>query len=292
MKYIIRDDIINPVSYLYAEMKYKSFLTALYVCGGYALHQQVQEFFKDSDFKDTYYLIKEMQKYNLIGVEKLNKNKYVYIKSNAIKYVLYHRVDKLPEKLKIKRINKVPNRYGFYSFEYFLQFKKIINCDISKKTLKIVFEKILELLQKDRFENLDFVRIENIEYQKKILTKIDMLGYKSCLFLVGFSHNNFIKSSTLHFTLYDTGFNSLDTKFINKTVKKIDDFIGAINENFCKYDLEIITFSDQRKNSIQNLHEYKNISYKVLYNMERYLEGTTDGIEFTDRETIKEKLEE
>ena len=75
----VRTDVIDPHTYLEAELNYKELLQAINDSGGYVLFQQIYKWFggKSKGFRE----IKKLQDLLLLGSEQLNNNKYVYLKT-------------------------------------------------------------------------------------------------------------------------------------------------------------------------------------------------------------------
>ena len=104
----VRTDIIDPHTYLEIELKYEELLKKINECGGYALFQQIYKWFgnKSKGFRE----IKKLEELLLVGTEQLNNNKYVYLKSTALKYLKYKSYELELNELKI---NRLLNKPGF-----------------------------------------------------------------------------------------------------------------------------------------------------------------------------------
>lgn len=326
----VRTDIIDPHTYLEAEIRYRELLEEINKCGGYALFQQIYKWFgnKSKGFRE----IQKLQNLLLVGSEQLNNNKYIYLKSTALKYLKYREVQ---EEVKETNINRLLNRPGFrpimnsvYSFEYLMNKQEHINTEKSLETFDIFISKAREVFNKDRFANIHLGRITKDEYVKQLSKKLKILGDRSGIFLKSYVSAADFKSSTLEFVWYD--FNqSTDENPIFRVTRLISRFLNTIGTtgknnllNCCNFTLEIATLSEERKGVSEKLSEkaiaaiekkndfylnsstkpkenhvisnLKEIKYEVFTKVEGYLRVSTKGdseFNFVDGAVI-DRLEE
>lgn len=326
----VRTDIIDPHTYLEAELNYKELLEVLEKCGGYALFQQIYKWFgnKSKGFRE----IQKLQDLLLLGSEQLNNNKYVYLKSTALKYLKYREA---PEKVTDFKINRLLNKPGFrpimnsvYSLEYLMNKKEYINAESSLKAFDIFISKAREVFTKDRFSHIHLGKIIKDEYVQQLSTKLKILGDRNGIFLKNYVPAADFKASTLEFIWYD--FNQeTDENPVLRVLRLISKFLNNVGTNgknnllnCCNFSLEIITLSEERKRILEDLSKralaviekknsfhlsssvkakenhvisnVKDIRYQVFKEIEGYLRISTKGDSEFDfvNETVIDRLEE
>ena len=324
----IRTDIIDPHTYLEAELNYKDLLQNIYDCGGYVLFQQIYKWYgnKSKGFRE----IKKLQDLLLIGSEQFNNNKYAYLKSNALKYLKYKDCDYEVENPKI---NRLLNKPGFrpimnsvYSFEYMMLENERINTFSSLETLNVFICKAREVFESDRFTNIHLGKLSKDDYIEQLNTKLKILGDRNAIFLKNYVPSNDFKTSTLEFVWYD--FNQeTDENPILRVLRLISKFLNNVGTtgknnllNCCNFSLEIVVQSEERKNVMSGIgdralkviekknNQYLNsnvktkdnlvvsnvkyIKYKVFSDIEGYVKVSTKGdseFNFVD-ETVINRL--
>ena len=226
----VRTDIINPHTYLEAELNYKELLEALSECGGYALFQQLYRWYggsKTTGFRE----IKKLQELRLLGSEKLNNNKYVYLKNTALKYLKFrYSKDEVKETNINRIIQKAPFRplmNSIYSFEYLMIKKEIINADNSLKNFDLFIISAREEFERDRFQNIHLGKIIKEDYTSLLKVKLKILGDRNGIFLKNYEVENNFKKSTLNFIWYDFDQSILDNP-IMRVATLISKFINNI----------------------------------------------------------------
>jgi hypothetical protein len=326
----VRTDIIDPHTYLEAELNYKELLEVLDKCGGYALFQQLYKWFgnKSKGFRE----IHKLQDFLLVGSEQLNNNKYVYLKSTALKYLKYREA---PEEATEPKINRLLNKPGFrpimnsvYSLEYLMDRKEYINAENSLKTFDIFITKAKEVFIKDRFENIHLGKIIKDEYVQQLSTKLKILGDRNGIFLKSYVVAADFKASIMEFVWYDFDQNT-DENPVLRVARLISKFLNNIGTtgknnllNCCNFTLEIITLSEERKGILERLGKsamiaiekknsfhlnssvkskenhvishLKEIKYQAFEEIEGYLRISTKGdseFNFVDG-TVIDRLEE
>lgn len=181
----VRTDIIEPHTYLEVELNYKELLEILDKCGGYALFQQLYKWFgnKSKGFRE----IQKLQEFLLVGSEQLNNNKYVYLKSTALKYLKYKN---FKDKVNDTKISRLLSKPGFrpimnsvYSLEYLMSNARYINTNSSIEIFDIFISKAREVFIKDRFSNIHLGKVMKDEYVKQLSTKLKILGDRNAIFL-------------------------------------------------------------------------------------------------------------
>ena len=325
----VRTDIIDPHTYLEAELNYKELLEEINKCGGYALFQQLYKWFgnKSKGFRE----IKKLEDLLLFGSEQLNNNKYIYLKSTALKYLRYRAVD---EEVKEPKINRLLQKPGFrpimnsvYSFEYLLEKKEYINEETSLKTFEIFISIAREIFTKDRFTNLHLGKIIKDDYVQQLNVKLKILGDRNGIFLKNFIPESEFKDSTFEFVWFD--FNqSLGENPVLRTLQLISRFLNNVGTtgknnllNCCNFSLEIVTLSEERRDIIEQLSKtavesierknsfhlksitksklnhvisnLKEIKYIIFVEIEGYLRLSTKGdneFDFIDS-TVVDRLE-
>ncbi|MBS5927547.1 MAG: hypothetical protein KIC66_10745 [Clostridium sp.] len=324
----VRTDVIDPHTYLEAELNYKELLQAINDSGGYVLFQQIYKWFggKSKGFRE----IKKLQDLLLLGSEQLNNNKYVYLKTVALKYLKYKDFDGEVTELKI---NRLLNKPGFrpimnsvYSFEYMILENKYININSSLETLDIFIYTAREVFQNDKISNLHLGRIIKDEYVEQLKTKLKILGDRNAIFLKNYEPSNEFAKSNLEFVWFD--FNQeTDENPILRVLRLISKFLNNIGTtgknnllNCCNFSLEIVTLSENRKTILNRIGEraigiiekknyqylnsniktkenlvisnIKQIQYKIFSDIERYIKVSTKGdseFSFVD-ETVVNRL--
>jgi|GEM_PF-5031354 len=251
----VRTDIMDPHTYLEAKLKYGGLLQVLYECGGYALFQQLYEWFggKAKGLRE----IRKLEELRLLGSEQLNNNKYVYLKITALRYLKYK--DSL-EEVKDMKVNRLMQKPGFspimnsvYSFQYLMSKNENINVNVSDKTFDTFISKAKEVFKKDRFANLHLGKIMKVEFVESLKIKLKILGDRNGIFLKNFLEVADFKSSTLEFVCFD--FNqSTDENPVLRVSRLISKFLNNIGTtgknnllNCCNFTLTIATFSENRK---------------------------------------------
>lgn len=325
----IRTDIIDPHTYLEAELNYKELLQVINDCGGYVLFQQIYKWFggKSKGFRE----IKKLQDLLLVGSEQLNNNKYVYLKTTSLKYLKYKDFE---GEVTEPKINRLLNKPGFrpimnsvYSFEYMMLENKHINTNSSLETLGIFISKAREVFQNDRFSNIHLGKIVRDEYVEQLNTKLKILGDRNAIFLKNYEPSNEFKNSNLEFVWFD--FNQeTDENPVLRVLRLISKFLNNVGTtgknnllNCCNFSLEIVTLSEDRKvilNGISDramgvidkknsqylnsniktkenlvISNVKKIEYKVFGDIEGYIKVSTKGdseFNFVD-ETVVNRLQ-
>lgn len=325
----IRTDIIDPHTYLEAELNYKELLQVINDCGGYVLFQQIYRWFggKSKGFRE----IKKLQDLLLVGSEQLNNNKYVYLKTTSLKYLKYKDFE---GEVTEPKINRLLNKPGFrpimnsvYSFEYMMLENKRINTNSSLETLDIFISKAREVFQNDRFSNIHLGKIVKNEYVEQLNTKLKILGDRNAIFLKNYEPSNEFKNSNLEFVWFD--FNQeTDENPVLRVLRLISKFLNNVGTtgknnllNCCNFSLEIVTLSEDRKvilNGISDramgvidkknsqylnsniktkenlvISNVKKIEYKVFSDIEGYIKVSTKGdseFNFVD-ETVVNRLQ-
>ncbi len=326
----VRTDIIDPHTYLEAEMNYKKLLEVLEKCGGYALFQQLYKWFgnKSKGFRE----IQKLQDLLLVGSEQLNNNKYVYLKSTTLKYLKYRDFE---EEVTDPKINRLINKPGFrpimnsvYSLEYLIKNQEYINTDNSLKTFDIFVSKAREIFIKDRFTNLHLGKIIKEDYVKQLNTKLKILGDRNGIFLKNYIEAAEFKASTLEFVWFDFNVDT-DENPVLRILRLISKFLNNIGTNgknnllnCCHFSLEIVTLSEERKRILEGLSKramaaiekknnfhlnsnvkskenhvishLKEVKYQIFVEIEGYLRVSTKGdseFNFVDSNVI-DRLEE
>ena len=326
----VRTDIIDPHTYLEAEMNYKELLEVLEKCGGYALFQQLYKWFgnKSKGFRE----IQKLQDLLLVGSEQLNNNKYVYLKSTTLKYLKYRDFE---EEVTDPKINRLINKPGFrpimnsvYSLEYLIKNQEYINTDNSLKTFDIFVSKAREIFIKDRFTNLHLGKIIKEDYVKQLNTKLKILGDRNGIFLKNYIEAAEFKASTLEFVWFDFNVDT-DENPVLRILRLISKFLNNIGTNgknnllnCCHFSLEIVTLSEERKRILEGLSKramaaiekknnfhlnsnvkskenhvishLKEVKYQIFVEIEGYLRVSTKGdseFNFVDSNVI-DRLEE
>lgn len=326
----VRTDIIDPHTYLEAEMNYKELLEVLEKCGGYALFQQLYKWFgnKSKGFRE----IQKLQDLLLVGSEQLNNNKYVYLKSTTLKYLKYRDFE---EEVTDPKINRLINKPGFrpimnsvYSLEYLIKNQEYINTDNSLKTFDIFVSKAREIFIKDRFTNLHLGKIIKEDYVKQLNTKLKILGDRNGIFLKNHIEAAEFKASTLEFVWFDFNVDT-DENPVLRILRLISKFLNNIGTtgknnllNCCHFSLEIVTLSEERKRILEGLSKramaaiekknnfhlnsnvkskenhvishLKEVKYQIFVEIEGYLRVSTKGdseFNFVDSNVI-DRLEE
>lgn len=326
----VRTDIIDPHTYLEAELNYKELLEVLNQCGGYALFQQFYKWFgnKSKGFRE----IKKLENLLLVGSEQLNNNKYVYLKSTALKYLKYRNYEEEVTEVKINRLLQKPGfrpiMNSVYSMEYLLSKKEYINTENSLKTFDIFIAKVREVFLKDRFSNIHLGRVIKDEYVQPLHTKLKILGDRNAIFLKNYVSEMDFKISTLEFVWFDFNQNT-DENPVLRVLRLISKFLNNIGTtgrhnllNCCNFSIEIITLSDERKGILEDLSKralsaiekknnfhlsssvkskenhvisnVKDIKYQVFEDIEGYLKISTKGdseFDFVDGDVV-DRLEE
>lgn len=101
MKYIIRDDIIDPISYAYAEIKFKDILFKIYNSGNYCLLEQFNK-----NIKNARRIIEQLEELNLVSIKIFNgKSKVIMLTQTAMKYLLLRNSDTEFDNLSKNQIN-------------------------------------------------------------------------------------------------------------------------------------------------------------------------------------------
>ncbi|MDU1825432.1 hypothetical protein [Clostridium sp.] len=309
----VRTDVIDPHTYLEAELNYKELLQAINDSGGYVLFQQIYKWFggKSKGFRE----IKKLQDLLLLGSEQLNNNKYVYLKTVALKYLKYKDFEGEVTELKI---NRLLNKPGFrpimnsvYSFEYMMLENKYINTNSSLQTLDIFIYNAREVFKNDRISNLHLGRIIKDEYVEQLKTKLKILGDRNAIFLKNYEPSNEFAKSNLEFVWFD--FNQeTDKNPVLRVLRLISKFLNNVGTtgknnllNCCNFSLEIVTLSEDRSTTLKGISDraigiiekknsqylnsntktkenlvvsnIKHIEYKVFSDVEGYIKISAKG---------------
>ena len=97
--------------------------------------------------------------------------------------------------------------------------------------------------------------MEKPEYQEKLKYNLKVMYTRNNIFLDRFDSNDSLRNSILKFIVFDSGV-SAEKNYVYKVIKIISNWINLVgkkDKNICKFDIEIYTFSDNRKNSLENL---------------------------------------
>lgn len=309
----VRKDIINPHTYLEVELYYKELLEVINKCGGYSLFQQIYKWFgnKSKGFRE----IKILQDLLLVGSERLNNNKYIYLKSSALKYLKYR---DYPEEVTDIKINRLLTKPGFrpimnsvYSLEYLLKNDEYITIENSLKTLDLFISKAKEVFLNDRFTNLHLGKMVDDGYAQQLGTKLKILGDRNGIFLKDYSPAGEFKNSTLEFVWFDFNQETDENPVlrVSRLISKFLNNIGTTGKNnlfnCCNFSLEIVTLSQDRRVILEGLSNravtaiekknnfylnsnvkpkennvishLKGFKYQVLENIEGYLKYSTKG---------------
>lgn len=326
----VRTDIIDPHTYLEAELNYKELLEVLNQCGGYALFQQIYKWFgnKSKGFRE----IKKLQELLLVGSEQLNNNKYIYLKSTALKYLKYKNYEEEVTEIKVNRLLQKPGfrpiMNSVYAMEYLLDKKECINTESSLKTFDIFVFNAREVFSKNKFANIHLGRITKDEYVQTLHTKLKILGDRNGIFLKNYVPEVDFKTSTLEFIWFDFDQNT-DENPVLRVLRLISKFLNNVGTtgknnllNCCNFSLEIVTLSEERKGILEDLSRralaaiekknnfhlsssikpkenhvisnVKHIKYQVFEDIEGYLRISTKGdseFDFVDGDVV-DRLEE
>ena len=256
-KILVRTDIIDPHTYLDVEIYYKDLIESIFICGGYAMFQQLYKYYGNKS--KGYREVKRMEDLLLVGSERLNNNNYVYLKTVALKYLKYKDQDILDDELTVSRIARNPSYRPFmnsiYSFEYLLEANKLLSPDVSCIRLNIFLDDVVDVFEQNRLQNIHLARVAKAEYREQLETKIKYLGYRSGVYLKEYKKGSRLSDSTLVFVWYD-----LDQdieKPILRVLSLISNFLNFVGTkdklNCCMFDLEIITFSKEREQIMQDI---------------------------------------
>jgi len=327
-KIIIRTDIINPHTYLDIELRYKDLIEIIFTCGGYALFQQIYKYYggKSKGYRE----IKKMEDILLVGSEQLNNNKYIYLKSTSLKYLKYKDIEKLEEELIVNRLAKNPSfrplMNSVYSFEYLLEANELINTDVSIRNLNGFLDDVVRVFEQNRLQNIHLANVAKSEYREQLITKIKILGDRNGIYLKDYKKGSSLNHSNLGFVWYDFDQDIGENPVLRvlTLISKFLNFVGTKNNlNCCKFSLEIVTVSEERKviinelssralKSIQKKNKYylnnqiktkenkvisdiEKVTYKAFSDIEGYIRMSVRGdneFNFVDIETVEriEKL--
>lgn len=242
-------------------LNYRELLEIINQCGGYALFQQIYKWFgnKSKGFRE----IQKLQELLLVGSEQLNNNKYIYLKSTALKYLKYRNFEKEVTDLKI---NRLLNKPGFrpimnsvYSLEYLIVNQEYINTDNSLKTFDIFISKARAVFAKDRFTNLYLGKIIKDDYVQRLSTKLKILGDRNGIYLKNYVEAADFKTSTLEFVWFDFNTDTDENSVlrVSRLISKFLNNIGTTGKNnylnCCNFSLEIVTLSEERKGILEEL---------------------------------------
>lgn len=271
-KILVRTDIINPHTYLDIELSYKDLIETIFMCGGYALFQQIYKYYggKSKGYRE----IKKMEDILLVGSEQLNNNKYVYLKSTALKYLKYKDIEQLEEELTVNRLAKNPSfrplMNSIYSFEYLLEANELINTNTSLKKLDIFLEDVVKIFESNRLQNIHLANVSKEEYRNKLNTKLKILGDRNGIYLKDYVRANNLNDSKLLFVWYDFDQDIGENPILRvlTLISKFLNFVGTKNKlNCCKFSLEVVTISQERKEILEKLTKraLKSIKKKNKY---------------------------
>ena len=265
-----------------------------------------------------------MQELLLIGSEKLNNNRYVYLKFSALKYLKYRDqedVENVSVNRKIIRPGYRPLLNAVYTFENYLENNEIINTERSINILDDVIEKCRKIVAASRIANLHLIKLEKEEKVNELKTALKILGDRAGIYLTSFEEAEDLSNSILKFSCYDFD-QEFEENTILKYIRLVSNFLsklGIKNQAICcKYSLEVITLSETKKEVLKELtkealqtSEKKRgfylqgkskqmisvphqISYKVLGSIEGYIDTTSKGeseFDFVDNKTV-DRLQE
>lgn len=258
----VRTDIIEPHVYLECQMNYKELLRIIGECGGYAFFQQLYKYFgsKSKGFRE----IKKMEDLLLIGNEKFNNNKYVYLKSNSLMYLKYKDIEVIED----TNVNRLLIKPGLrpilnsvYSLEYYLVHDQKINEEISKSEFKNFIFEGKKVFENNRITNIYLSRISKDEYIQRVETKLKILGDRNAIYLKSFQKNDDFRNSVLNFVWFDFE-TSTDENPIVRVTRLISRFLNNIGTtgknnllNCCNFSLEVVTTSEDRKSNLEKITE-------------------------------------
>lgn len=319
---MVRTDLIDPHAYLEAEMNYKDLLQVLEQVGGYALYQQIYKYYGEKS--KGYREINKMQQLLLVGTEKLNNNRYIYLKITALKYLQYRDVEDISNisiNRKLVKPGYRPLLNSIYSFENYLENSEMINTELSLKILDKVIEKCRSILRVNRIPNIHLVKVEKDESVEGLKIALKILGERNGIYLTDFEENTDFANSVLKFSCYDLD-QDFEENSILKILRLISSYLNRIGTknymNCCKFSVEIITLSQKKKDILQTLEEramlnikkkqeaynknksakiisgISTINYRILPNIEGYIDTTSKGdseFSFVDTRTV-DRLDE
>lgn len=263
----VRTDIIDPHTYLELELNYKQLIETIDKCGGYALFQQIYKWYgsKSKGFRE----IKKLEELLLVGSEQLNNNKYIYLKSTALKYLKYREHE---EEVKEPKINRLLNKPGFrplmgsvYSLEYLIENKEHINSVNSLETFDLVVVKALEAFNSNRFQYLHLGKLSdnndksklNEKFVDQIKTKLKILNDRNAIYLKSYEPSSDFKNSTLNFVWFDYD-QSTEGNMVLKVFRLISRLLNNMGTtgkgnllNACNFSLEIVTLSEERQKVLE-----------------------------------------
>lgn len=257
----VRTDIINPYTYLEVELNYRELLEVINKCGGYALYQQLYKWFgnKSKGFRE----IQKLQNLLLVGSEKLNNNKYIYLKSAALKYLKYREALKEVTETKINRLLIKPGfrpiMNSVYSLEYLMVSKEYISTDNSLKIFDIFISKAREVFTKERFAYLHLGKVMKDEYVQRLSIKLKILGDRNGIYLKSYEPTVDFKSSTLNFVWFDFNQETDENPVlrVSRLISKFLNNVGTTGKNnlfnCCNFSIEIVTLSEERKGILEDL---------------------------------------
>lgn len=309
----VRTDIIDSHIYLEAELSYKDLLEVINKCGGYAIFQQLYKWFgnKSKGFRE----IQKLQDLHLVGSEQLNNNKYIYLKSSALKHLKYKG---FPEQVTDPKVNRLLTKPGYrplmnsvYSLEYLIAHEEYITTENSLKTFDMFITRAREIFTKERFANLHLGKIMKDDYVQQLGTKLKILGDRNGIFLKNYALAAEFKSSTLEFVWFDFNQETDENPVlrVSRLISKFLNNIGTTGKNnlfnCCNFSLDIVTLSKERKEILEDLSKramvaiekknnfylnssvkpkenhvisyLKDFKYEVLKEIEGYLRISTKG---------------
>lgn len=171
MKFVVRDDLIDPITYSIAEIKYKGILEHIYNAGHYCLLEQIKSLTNGRN------IVKALEENNLIAIRTFNnKSKYVALTQTAMKYLLLRDSetdysDMPKNEINITRVNNAPSDKVLFSS--FLRFELITLGRFTSKA------KLIENFKREYLKSLgfSFSKYEELkDSEKKTSKSIDELN--------------------------------------------------------------------------------------------------------------------
>lgn len=176
MKKVVRDDIIDLITFTKAEFKYLEYLNLLKECGNYCFLSQFRNFIPKGRS-----IVNGLIENNLIGTESINKNyKYIYLTDTAMKFLMLRSSDKdfsnqSKKSISVKKVSKYPSEKQLLSAAY--KFHMLVNGDneVSKET---ILENIRNKYQEKYFyKYIDGIKFEELKENcieiKNLVNEID-----------------------------------------------------------------------------------------------------------------------
>lgn len=176
MKKVVRDDIIDLITFTKAEFKYLDYLNLLKECGNYCFLSQFRNLIPKGRS-----IIDGLIENNLIGTESINKNyKYIYLTDTAMKFLMLRLSDKdfsnqSKKSISVKKISKYPSEKQLLSAAY--KFHMLVNGD-NEVSKEVILENIRNKYKEKYFyKYIDGIKFEESKDKcieiKKLISEID-----------------------------------------------------------------------------------------------------------------------